>query len=329
MRRVFLFLLLLLTAQISFSQSGHQISGFVREENSNNPVQSVALDVLSAGTRAAPPVVSGMDGEFKFAGLRDGDYYIVATKKGYDTITVEVSIMAGIAPPVLVSMHKQGETTVTGTTETVSARQLGIPAKAKEFFDKGYKLLYEKSEPQKSIALFQRAIELYPSYYESYTQVGVADYRLNQSAEAEKALRKAIEISSGKYPDALFLLAQMLNDQQRFAEAEGLSRQAIEAGDPSWHSHFELARALVGLKRGPEAEASAVRARDLKSDNAPVYLLLANVHLQEQKFSAVVEDFDEYLKLAPNAPGSDQIRQRRDRMREALRVQPQPPTPKQ
>ena len=167
-----------------------------------------------------------------------------------------------------------------------------------------------------------------PTYYEAYAQIGVADYRLARFPEAEKVLRKSIEISTEKYPDAFFLLAQMLNDQQRFSEAEPLARQSLAAGDSSWHGHFELARALVGLKRGPEAEASAIQARDLKPDNAQVYLVLANVHLQEQKFPSVVQDFDEYLKLAPDAPGSDQIRQRRDRMREALHAQPQSPTPK-
>ena len=80
----------------------------------------------------------------------------------------------------------------------------------------------------------------------------------------------------------------------------------------------ELARALVGLKRGREAEASALQAKELKPDNPNIYLFLANAHIQQQKFAAVVQDFDEYLKLVPNGPGSDQIRQRRDRMRDAL-----------
>lgn len=73
----------------------HQLDGYVREEFTNVPVQSVALDVLSSGTRAAPATVSGMDGEFKIASLRDGDYYIIATKKGYDTVTTQASILAG------------------------------------------------------------------------------------------------------------------------------------------------------------------------------------------------------------------------------------------
>jgi tetratricopeptide (TPR) repeat protein len=308
---------------------GHQFAGYVREEPANVPVESVALDVLSSGTRAAPPVVSGIDGEFKFASLRDGDYYIVASKKGYDTVTMQVSILAGSAPPVMIYLHKQDTTKPSSPEDSIPARQLSIPEKAQESFEKGRKLLYEKSEPEKALAQFQHAIDQFPSYYEAYTQIGVADYRLNKFPDAEKALQKAIEISSRKYPVALYLLATMFNDQERFAESELLARQASVAGDSSWHGPFELARALVGLKRAPEAEVSAMQARDLKPDNAQVYLVLANAHIQQQKFSSVVRDFDEYLRLAPNASNSDPIRRQRGRIQEALRqTQRQAPDPK-
>ncbi|MBZ5656259.1 MAG: tetratricopeptide repeat protein [Acidobacteriia bacterium] len=324
-------LLLLLSAQLCFPQhDGHHLSGYVREETTNVPIQSVALELLSSGMRAAPAIVSGMDGEFRFAGLRDGDYYIVATKKGYETATVMASIMGGTAPTILVYLHRQDTSQPSSPDSQVSARQLSIPEKAREAFEKGWKLLYEKSAPEKSVSQFQRAIGEFPLYYEAYAQIGVANYRLAKLSEAEKALRKSIQISAGKYPDALFLLAQMLNDQQRFSEAEPLARQATTASDASWHSQFELARALVGLKRSAEAETWAQQAKELKPDNPQVYLVLANAHIQQQKFADVVQDFDEYLKLAPNAPGSDQIRQRRDRMREALQhASPAPDAPKQ
>jgi hypothetical protein len=43
--------------------------------------------------------------------------------------------------------------------------------------------------------------------------------------------------------------------------------------------HFERARALIGLKRGTEAEASALKARDMKPDDPQVFLVLANSHI--------------------------------------------------
>jgi hypothetical protein len=73
-------------------------------------------------------------------------------------------------------------------------------------------------------------------------------------------------------------------------------------------------------------------ARALVMENVEIEyrtFVLANAHIQQQKISSVVQDFDEYLKLEPNAPGSGQIRQRRDRMREGLqRAQPTANSPK-
>ncbi len=329
MRSRFSLLLLLLSTQLCFPQRSGNLSGHVREERTNVPVESVALEVLSSGTRAAAPVMSGMDGEFQFPYLKDGDYYIVASKGGYDTVTIPVSILAGSAAPVLINLPRHDAKAPSGAGDSVSARELSIPDKARAWFEKGKQLLYEKSEPEKSITEFRRAIDQFPTYYEAYLQIGIAHYRLAKYVEAENDLLKSIELSAGKYPDPLFLLAQMFNDQQRFVYAEPLARHAIAAGDASWHGPFELARALVGLKRGAEAEASALQAKELKPDNPQVYLVLANVHIQQQKFALVVRDFDDYLKLAPDAPGSDQIRERRDRMRKALQHEtPRSDTPK-
>jgi tetratricopeptide (TPR) repeat protein len=328
LRYRFAFLLLLLSVPICFlEQAASQVNGYVRDEATNVLLESVDLEVLSSGQRAAPTTVSNIDGQFHFGGLRDGDYYVIARKQEYETATVSAQVMAGSSPATLIYLHKPHADRPTSPGGEVSARQLAIPANAREAFEKGSKLLYEKAQPEKSIPQFRRAIDDFPTYYEAYAQIGVANYRLGKLAEAEKALRKSIEISASQYPEALLLMAQMMNDQQRFSDAEPDARQAVAAGDTSWHGPYELARALLGLKRGADAETSALQAKALKPDNPNVYLVLANAHIQQQKFAAVVQDFDEFLKLVPNAPGSDQIRQRRDRMRDALLHAANPPTP--
>ena len=178
--------------------------------------------------------------------------------------------------------------------------------------------LEEKKQHAKSIAEFQKAIDLYPSYYEAYTEIGVANYDLKNVREAESALNKAIELSSSKYLKAVYLLADLYNGQQRYTEAEPLARQAVNLDSSAWNGEFELARALVGLKRGADAETSAIKCLELKPDNASSYLVLANAHMEEQNYSAVVQDFDSYLKLDPNGPLSNDIRQRRKRLQAEL-----------
>ena len=246
---------------------------------------------------------------------------------GCETATINVTVLRGDSPNITISMHRIAAA-VAGGSATISAHQLGVPAKAQDAFAKGRKLLHEDAQPAKAIPEFQRAIHEFPTYYEAYTEIAVAEYHLKNFQGAEGDLKKAVELSASKYPEALFLLAELENDQRRYSEAEQLARQAVALDDSSWHGHFELARALVGLNRGQEAETSASKSRDLKPDNSQVYLLLANAHMLQHHYFAVVQDFDAYLKLEPQGPQSENIRQRRDRMQQELQnAQPQQPNP--
>jgi len=304
------------------SGSGHAINGFVREDGSNALVQGATLEIFASGSRVKPLVMSGTNGEFQFNELHAGDYSIVATKSGYETATLSVAVLLGSSPSVTILLRKSDSPPSANSAKTISVHQLSVPAKAREAFQSGQKLLQQDSQPAKAIAEYQRAIQLFPYYYEAYTEIAVADYRLNKFQDSEAALKKAIDLSSGKYPDAIILLAELCNDQRRFHEAEPLARQAVALDDSSWHAHFALARALVGLQRGEEAEGSASRSRDLKPDNSQVYLLLANAHMLEHHYFAVVQDFDAYLKLEPQGPQSENIRQRRERLQQELQDAP-------
>jgi len=75
-------LLGLLAGAVTFSQDrGHSISGFVREEGTANPSSSAGLEMVASGNRAAPSHTSGLEGEFRFDGLRDGEYSITVIKR--------------------------------------------------------------------------------------------------------------------------------------------------------------------------------------------------------------------------------------------------------
>ena len=131
---------------------------------------------------------------------------------------------------------------------------------------------------------------------------------------AEEALQKSIDLSSGQYADAMFTLAAILTDTKRFNEAEAVSRRGITVDSSSWRGPFELARALTALKQTDEAEKTAQQSRDLMPDNPPVYLLLANIHIQSKDYPALLRDLDDYLRLAPIGPEAEQARKTRERV---------------
>lgn len=334
------FFLLVVAVTVSralLAQSGgHIISGFVREESSNSPLATVALQLLSSGRQARPSVTSGADGEFSFTGLPDGEFSIVATKTGYDSITIGVTIMRSGTQPVMILLHRSSASKLLGVGSSVSAHELAIPERARVAFEKGSKLLEDENRPAESIPEFQRAVDAFSQYYEAYTKLGIANYELSKFPESEAALKKSIEVSSGKFLEPLYLLADLYNGQRKYQDAEPLARQAVALDESSWNGHFELARALVGLKKGTEAETSALRARELKPNSAPVHLVLANAHLLEQNYKAAIQDFDAYLNLEPSGPLSESVRQRRANLQQQLQqtpitrqATPPPATPQQ
>ena len=318
------------TAQ-TVGNSGLAISGYVRDDANHQVLKAVALELVGAtGTIASPATMSGVTGEFLFNGLNSGDFRILAHMSGYEPASVEVRLGGTSLANVSVNLHRVDASAARGAGDAISAHQLSVPENARQDFDKGMKVLISsKPDYRRALALFERAAKEFPDYYEAYAKMGVAHQHLGEGAEAEKALRKSVEMSASRYPDALFLLAEMLNDGGRFAESEGFARQCVQQDDSLWSCDLELARALAGLKRPAEAEAAAAKASELNPGNAKTFLILGNIHIQERKYQAVVEDFDAYLKLDPTGPASDSVRASQAQARRALEKQltavPQPP----
>jgi tetratricopeptide (TPR) repeat protein len=257
--------------------------------------------------------------------LPDGDFSIVAQKTGYDTATVSVSITRAAPQPVTILLRASAPAHPLSLYNPISAHELAVPQRARAAYDKGRALLEDQNKPADSIPEFQQAIDAYPSYYEAYSKIGIANYKLGKLSDAEIALKKAIDLSSNKSLEPLYLLADLYNGQRKYADAESLARQAVALDESSWNGHFELARALVGMRKGDQAEASALRATQLKPDNAPAHLVLANAHMLGQHYSAAIAEFDMYLTLEPDGPLSPAVRQQRDRLKDQLQAAPPPP----
>lgn len=305
------------------SAATFDITGYVKSELDDQPVPDARLRLITEnGNLAHPTVLSSATGEFRFVGFRGGDYFVEAEKDGYESARVRVTI-ALHGDQVMIRLRPlPNGASKPAVSKAELVRNAAIPEKALDAFHKGVTLLTLQSDYRGAIAQFERAIKAYPGYYEAYAQMGVAQDRLENPAAAEQALRKSIEISGGKYAESSFLLAEILNDQNRFADAEPVARQSIKAEGSSSRGHYELSRALAGLKRDEEAEQSAVKAREIAPESPPVHLLLANIHRRLHNYQALLRDLDTYLELAPSGSASDQARAMREQVRKALEGQP-------
>jgi len=295
------------------------LSGTVRNSDDGRPYEMVKVELKRVTGEVLGTQFTRSNGEFEFYGLYNGTYQIVVEEKGFEPIRENVEIFNSPRSGVYIFLKRPIQLGFTEPGRSVSARELGIPRKAHDAMQKGLDRLYAKQpDPRASLDQFRRAVAALPTYYEAYHQMGVAYMHLGEPAEAEKALRKSIELSESRYAEAYIALAAVLTDNQRLAEAETVARQAIDLDGNAWQGPYELSRALVGLNRLDAAEKSALQARAQKPGFPPLHLLLANIHIRKHNYVALLQDLDSYLKLEPDGPMSDQARQTREKIQRSL-----------
>jgi len=198
------------------------------------------------------------------------------------------------------------------SSSRVSVRELQIPRKARAAFNKGTQLLAAKKTAA-SIPQFQRAIKLFPDFYEAYYKVGLANLTLQRPHEAQAAFEASIELSKGRYPPSQFGLGLALSMQKQYEGAEEAIRAGLDQYPADAAGNFTLAWVLFGASKLEGAEKSARQATLSNSNLAGAYLLLAQIHARQGRLPAVVSDLDAYLRAEPKGPYNAEA--------EALRIQ--------
>lgn len=300
------------------------IAGFVRRDDTDEAIPGVRVQLLTAaGSVASSTVLTNTSGEFSFGQFTAGAYEIAAEKDGFQPARLPVEVTRYDQPNLIVHLRKL-PVAANPVGDATTAHQLAIPQKARAAFEKGLAKSASHADYKAAVVEFQRAISNYPDYYEAYSEMGMAYVRLKDAPAAERSLRRSIELSAQKYAPPLILLSMLLNDQNRPSDAEPVARQVIAADPTAWRGPYELSRALLALRRLPEAEASAYAARNLKPETPDIYLLLSEIHRHTQNPSALLQDLNAYLKLAPQGPAAPQVRQLREQLLKFMESQTKP-----
>jgi tetratricopeptide (TPR) repeat protein len=306
----------------------YSIRGNLRYADTEAPVEMVKVELKRFTGEVVSLVFTRGSGEFEFGGLGNGEYLLEVNVNGFEPIRERIEIMNSNRIGVFLSLRKPLLSGVTPGGASVSARELSLPRKATNAFRKGEDLLYDKKNAEGSLRQFQRAVDEHPGYYEAYHQMGVAYLELGRLTEALEAFRRSVEMSGYRYADPHFGAASVLSTQNQFAEAEVYARKGLELNPAAWQGYYQLARALYGLNRVQEAEKNVTEALSRKRDFPELYLLAANIHMRQRDAHALLRDLEEYLKLQPNGPASEQARQTKQAVERSLaQAKQKPPAP--
>ena len=306
------------SGQNTTTQPDFAIAGKVFDKKDHAQLENVRVELRTFTGATVETVVTRSGGDFEFLRVGVGSYDLIVQQAGYQTASQRLDVQESFFGLSIELIPILGTSSAPPGLPPVSTRELSIPKKARDAMEKGLASLNEKSGYQQSIKQFERAIQYFPGYYEAYTQIGIAQMHLRDNVSAEPALRKALDLSQGQYAEALLWLATLLNDSQRFADAEPIARKGLELASVSWEMNAQLARSLLGLHRTAEAEKYALAAAKLQPDYALLYLILANVHSQAENAPAILEDLNNYLRLAPTGPMADKARAQQEKLKDEL-----------
>jgi Tfp pilus assembly protein PilF len=215
--------------------------------------------------------------------------------------------IAEFITPIVCLGQSQAAETKTGRAATpvndsvVSVEELKMSGKAESAFEKGTKLL-QKGDARGSVAYFERALAKDPGYYRAYHNLGLAQYRLGEIAQAEEALQRAIDLTNGGFAPSEFALAMILVEKQQFREAERLIQRGLEMEPGSALGKYFLGLVQLALNHLSDAEGSARDALFRSADQADAHILLAKIHECEHNPYAVRADVAAYLKLDGHGP---------------------------
>lgn len=307
-----------LSAQPGGGQGEHSLSGYVYYSETGKPAQNVLVELRNSEGALVCSTSTIDNGDFRFASLPQVALNLVINQLGYEPITLTLDLSRSVSE-IRLELRRSNEI---GREQepgaTVSSHVLSMPENALAAYDAGWKKLHQEKDAEGSLQEFRKAIASSPDFYEAYEQLGLAYLQMGKPEDAEKAVRKSIEVSGDQYAPADFDLGAMVMDRRQFSEGERIARHGLELDPNSWIGYYELGRALFYQDRVAEALKCAERARALQP-NAPVlYRLLANIHLSQHNESAVLQDLDAYIHLDPDSPLGTRAKQMRQKLLESV-----------
>ncbi len=146
---------------------------------------------------------------------------------------------------------------------------------------------------------YRRALELGPTYYPSFVNLGEVYSVQKRYVEAEQAYRRALELGAPlDYVHAS--LGETYALQDRFAEAEAELSQAIRMAPKDLDSRYNLA--WVYDRQGKAAQAESAYLQILRADPSHVdaRVNLGALLSRQGRYDAAVEQLQTALRGAPN-----------------------------
>ena len=338
MKSIVFAMLFLASAVVAIAQGGNVLEGKVVTPSGVQPTAPVRVKLTLNG-RPIHETFTDLSGRFSFPGLFRGRYQLTAEGDGlsFETTSVYAEISAFGPSSQSFTQDIQLRPIVRKPTPpagVVNAFSQDVPPAAKQALDAGLKLAQEGNS-EAAIENMQKAVKIFPKYFEAHLHLGNAFLRADKLNEAIAELDLAREINPNdertyqsfglllmkqrNFPVAVAVFAEAArlnpaNPTNAVMRATALIHQAASISDSAPSSEDRahlLSRAEMAM-----AQAATLSDNKLKPDSMTAALFY---ELKGDPERAAVE-LESYLKKTPvknPAPIQNEIKRLREKARAA------------
>jgi tetratricopeptide (TPR) repeat protein len=294
-----------------------QITGYLRYAD-GSPANEVVVRLERFSGGYVTDVRTDRLGKFRFTGLSPQQYHVVIRHPGYRDIEREVNLVMVAAENLQLALIPN-KSEVGNKPPPVTSKLVvdaSVPPEARKEFEKADAILatLKKEKIPDAMIHLQKALTFYPSFLEAQLKLGATYMDLQQWDNAEQALKRALEINP-KTVNAYLALGEVYAHQKKYSEAEKALRDGLIIENRSWQGHFALGRLYYAKGDLARAARQVGLAIQLNESFPDAHLLAANIHLKVNNRQDALEQYQEYLRLAPKGEFAAQARQAVERLK--------------
>jgi tetratricopeptide (TPR) repeat protein len=192
-----------------------------------------------------------------------------------------------------------------------------VPRPARKAFDRALRYLDEKRY-EDAIKGFDRAVELFPAFFQAMTERGHVLIAMGRAPEASADFARALELNS-RYGPAIRGSGICKFQQGNYAEAVQELERAAQAEPGNATNYLFMGTAQVALDRREQARASLQKALSIDSAAAArAHVYLANLSIRENRPQDALAELDAYFAAVPNPPDKEKLLAIRSQLRSIL-----------
>jgi superkiller protein 3 len=249
-----------------------------------------------------------------FEGLNEGIFRLVVAGPEIETVTQTFEIYAdeqtdreyvrvnvkNVSPP--------GSSASPGTDPSVSAQDLSVPANAREEFEKGMGA-YAKGEDKVAEEALQEAIAIYPNYVRAHNNLGVLYLKLGLKDKALTEFYKSVEFDP-KFAAGYVNLARISISEGKFAEAEPALKKAIEADPSALNAMKLLCQTEFAQNEYPQCLQTARHVHQLSREPqfSDLHLVSAEILIGQGKKQEASAEYQMFVDENPSDPRATKVK---------------------